>query len=59
MKKYNIIPNWSEEYKTEPPMTTGGEPKSGSDDDDDDELDEWDDRSDTGDLNIDDIVEFD
>lgn len=59
MKKHNIIPNWSEEYKTEPPMATGGEPKSGSDDDDDDELDEWDDRSDTGDLNIDDIVEFD
>jgi hypothetical protein len=59
MRKHGMTPTWSKKYKTKLPTTTGGVPTSESEEDKGDELDKQDDRSDSGDLDVDDIVEFD
>ena len=60
MKKHGITPTWSSKYKVcSKNSTRGASTSEDSEHDDDAELDEDDNRSDTGDLDINDIVDFD
>ena len=56
MKRHGIIPTWSSKYTVGLPARDGS--ISDSEDDNDPELEEDDNRSDGGELNIDDILDF-
>jgi len=57
MKKHNVVPVWSEKYEAK--TTNVGRVESASESDNDNELDKHDDQSDSGDLDVEDIVDFD
>ena len=57
MKKYSIIPTWSGNYQGSK-TGVGEDPTSDSDSDTDDELERADDKSDCGEVDVDDILDF-
>lgn len=60
MKKHGIFPSWGEKYTQRSTVSLEIGPASDSENDDDnDELDRADEKSDSGDLEVDDILEFD
>lgn len=59
MKKYSIDPAWRVKYEEKSMPDTHGEPHSDSDSEDDDGLGQNDDKSDVGDVEIDEIFDID
>ena len=57
MKKYSIDPAWRVKYEEKSMPDTHGEPHSDSDSEDDDGLGQNDDKSDVGDVEIDEIFD--
>ena len=58
LKKEGKVPVWGEKYKVESTATLEGDGTSDSEDDDD-EIVEQDDKSDAGDIEVDDIFDYD
>ena len=58
LKKEGKVPVWGEKYKVESTATLEGDGTSDSEDDDN-EIVEQDDKSDAGDIEVDDIFDYD
>jgi hypothetical protein len=58
MKKHGIIPTWGSKYQVDSSAITQGGSISDSEDDEDPELGKDDSRSESGELNVDDILDF-
>ena len=59
MKKHGITPSWSSKYRIVSACVGVDGSESDSEDEEDAELDQGDSRSDTGELDINDILDFD
>ena len=59
MKKHRIIPKWSSKYEVGTSAEKKGESLSDSEEEEDPEWGTVDKRSDAGELNVDDILDFD